>query len=311
MAISIVDFKPDHLSGSDKPDFSAVSQTLGGEQQIRTMTNKKPKRLRRPFRIYDIMRRLEATGLPETEAIVRCRLEYYQAEREALPNDIEERITKIDLACMGVSSGDRPEVLLGLCITQPSEVFWPVVRMRWSTCEDTWAWREVALGMLRSHQATRPEVTPGVRRIWRGCSRSRVLGLSWTTDRAVATGFAAGHRVPVPNPVVAEATIDERGVFVAIDDRKEAEVVIDPEHLHDLIVHDLPVLLAIIASPGLASAQDKGMSEQPPAKQSAPVESTDASGHDVQAGRPKTAEKPKKQGAKKSSKKGSVETEKQ
>ena len=73
----------------------------------------------------------------------------------------------------------------------------------------------------------------------------------------------------------------------------------------------LPVLLAMIASAGLASAQDKGIKAQPPAKQSAPAESTDASAHDAQAGRPETADEPKKQSdAKKSSKKGSAETEK-
>ena len=55
----------------------------------------------------------------------------------------------------------------------------------------------------------------------------------------------------------------------------------------------LPPILAIIASAGQASAQDKGMSEQPPAKQSAPANSTDAPGHDAQAGRPDTAEKPR------------------
>jgi len=53
----------------------------------------------------------------------------------------------------------------------------------------------------------------------------------------------------------------------------------------------LPVLLATIASAGLASAQYKGGNEQPPAKQSAPADSTDASGHDAQTGRPETAEK--------------------
>jgi hypothetical protein len=51
----------------------------------------------------------------------------------------------------------------------------------------------------------------------------------------------AGHRVPVPDPGVAEATIDEFGVF---DDRKEAEVVIDPAQLRGLVVHELPRLLA-------------------------------------------------------------------
>jgi PRC-barrel domain len=50
---------------------------------------------------------------------------------------------------------------------------------------------------------------------------------------------------------------------------------------------------ALIASAGFPAAQDKGMGDQPPAKQSAPSESTDAPGHDAQSGKPETAEMPK------------------
>jgi hypothetical protein len=57
----------------------------------------------------------------------------------------------------------------------------------------------------------------------------------------------------------------------------------------------LSVLGALIASAGLAFAQDKDMSKQPPAKQSAPAESSHGSGHDAQTGKPETAEKPKGQ----------------
>lgn len=52
---------------------------------------------------------------------------------------------------------------------------------------------------------------------------------------------------------------------------------------------------ALIASFGLASAQDKVVSPgpQPPAKQSAPSESADAPGHDAQSGKPATGESTK------------------
>jgi hypothetical protein len=53
---------------------------------------------------------------------------------------------------------------------------------------------------------------------------------------------------------------------------------------------------ALIASAGITAAQEKGMGDQPPAKQSAPSESTDAPGHDAQSGKPETAEKPNDQG---------------
>jgi hypothetical protein len=47
--------------------------------------------------------------------------------------------------------------------------------------------------------------------------------------------------------------------------------------------------LSLMASAGSALGQREG--KQPPAKQSAPAESTDAAGHDVQGGQPETAEK--------------------
>jgi hypothetical protein len=51
--------------------------------------------------------------------------------------------------------------------------------------------------------------------------------------------------------------------------------------------------LALIAGTGLASAQDKGSpANPPPAKQSAPSESSDAPGHDAQSGRPEMGERP-------------------
>ncbi len=53
----------------------------------------------------------------------------------------------------------------------------------------------------------------------------------------------------------------------------------------------LPILMAVAASGGLASAQDKSLGKQPPAKQSAPAEANEASGHDAQSGNPETADK--------------------
>lgn len=53
----------------------------------------------------------------------------------------------------------------------------------------------------------------------------------------------------------------------------------------------LPIVAAAtIAAGGAALAQDKALSGQPPAKQSAPSESSHASGHDVQTGKPETGE---------------------
>jgi len=63
----------------------------------------------------------------------------------------------------------------------------------------------------------------------------------------------------------------------------------------------LSILAAwLIASAGLAFAQSE--SKQPPAKQSAPSDSTDAPGHDAQTGKPETGEKNAKDRTKKGSK---------
>lgn len=62
------------------------------------------------------------------------------------------------------------------------------------------------------------------------------------------------------------------------------------------LLFPLIVASALIAPAGMPAAQDKGITDQPLAKQSAPSQSPDASGHDVQAGKPETAEKPNGQG---------------
>jgi hypothetical protein len=134
-------------------------------------------------------------------------------------------------------STTRLEAILGLCHGQPPEVFWPAFTEAWTGCDDTWWWRVVLLDIMRS-QATRHKVTPGMRQIWRGCSRARVRGISWTTDRTVAERFARGHRgIRVPNSVVAEAYVDETAVFAEIDGRSEHERLVDPRRLRRLVIH--------------------------------------------------------------------------
>ena len=73
-----------------------------------------------------------------------------------------------------------------------------------------------------------PDTVP----IYRGCSKERVRGISWTTDRTVAKSFASGHRgVAVPNASLAHAIIPKGAVFCVFTDRQESEVLIDPDRL--------------------------------------------------------------------------------
>lgn len=71
------------------------------------------------------------------------------------------------------------------------------------------------------------------------------------------------------------------------------------------------VATGLIALGGPVWAQDKRIDQQPPAKQSAPAESPEASGQDAQTGKPETGEDKDKAGAKKDTgKKGSAQTNK-
>jgi hypothetical protein len=165
----------------------------------------------------------------------------WQEMREAIAKEpVAEHIRRIvGEGAFGphINSTRRLEVVLGLCIGQPPEVFWPVLAEAWSSRDDTWMWQGIQLDMMRS-QATRPPLPQDEYRIWRGCSRSRMRGISWTTDRAVAEGFARGHRgICVPDSVVVEAQIDRSAVFIAVDTRNEQELLVDPRRLRRMVLH--------------------------------------------------------------------------
>jgi hypothetical protein len=148
----------------------------------------------------------------------------------------------------GVQSGNRLAVMLALLKYQPSGVFWPVFHETWDHCDGTWGLRHWLAADLRRHNERRLGATylrgdnrawldslPDPVRVFRGCSRERVKGVSWTTDREIADGFAYGHRgIRVPRPVIASGLAAKRTIYAAYVERKEAEVVLDPEALTGL-----------------------------------------------------------------------------
>ena len=68
--------------------------------------------------------------------------------------------------------------------------------------------------------------------VYRGCPRNRVRSLSWSLCREVAEKFARGHRgIPVPDAVIATATIRGRDILFATDARDEREVLVDYRNL--------------------------------------------------------------------------------
>jgi hypothetical protein len=125
---------------------------------------------------------------------------------------------------------------------EPPDVFWTVFIENWNICDGFWSLRQDLLLTLRERKARLspiglmkpadrafydglPEHVP----VFRGCTRRRVRGLSWTTDRERAEFFARGSRFgPQPDPVIACAEIAKANLFFVSTARKEGEAVLDP-----------------------------------------------------------------------------------
>lgn len=127
----------------------------------------------------------------------------------------------------------------------PREIFWPVFYDCWSRCDDTWHMQDYLIRALRHHApAILPEdeqkvfdALPDQVRVYRGCSRTRIMSASWTTERTMAENFARGHRfIPVPDPVIATGMIAKSDIFLTNNQRKEDEVLLDPYKLRELSV---------------------------------------------------------------------------
>jgi len=140
----------------------------------------------------------------------------------------------------GVNSENRCGRMLDVLSESGDEdAFWPVFLSAWSRCDDTWNMRHEILdavqecggGFLRHISAEDRMIYDHLPRwitAYRGCSRDRIFGLSWTLDRTIAAGFARGHRGIRPDdPVVAEVKIRKRDIVAMFNDREEGEILID------------------------------------------------------------------------------------
>jgi hypothetical protein len=128
-------------------------------------------------------------------------------------------------------SHERTGAMCKLISHEPAEIFWPVFIWNWPHCDATWKWRTQLVETLqrvgpcsqeyyRKYGGDRGEFfdsLPDQTIVYRGAPRSRIHGaVSWTTDKAIAQGFAQGHRgIAVPNPVVAVGVIEKVRVFLA------------------------------------------------------------------------------------------------
>ncbi|MGE5158766.1 MAG: hypothetical protein ACM3OF_11535 [Gemmatimonas sp.] len=137
---------------------------------------------------------------------------------DGTPASINAAVTAA-CACSGHFDSDRRlGALLYVLQNASAAVFWRVMLSEWRMCDATWAYLPALLAQTRRHGNARSympaEALAALRAlpprvsVYRGCSRHRVAGIAWTLDRAVAKGFARGHRlIPVSDPVVASATI--------------------------------------------------------------------------------------------------------
>ncbi|MBX5221272.1 hypothetical protein HJC04_13235 [Rhizobium sp. NLR8a] len=143
------------------------------------------------------------------------------------------------------NSTNRISALIDILLHAPKEVGLSIFVENYSTCDNTWHYRNDILILLKRLGHARDAMDsealhyfsalPDPVVIYRGCQETRIRGLSWTTERAVAEGFARGHRsMTVAKPVVASAEIPKAAVFFAVTHREEAELVINPRRLRKL-----------------------------------------------------------------------------
>lgn len=163
-------------------------------------------------------------------------------EKEAIRDTVKQ------LFGIGVNSHDRLWRMLNETIGHGWRTFFPIFEETYSSCDATWHDRKQLLDALRCNHDERGWEPPGIRKlpeivtVYRGCSRGRVRGVSWTTGRNVAERFAFGHRgIRVPNPVIASAIIPREHVFAVINNRSEKEVILDPKRLRQLKVEDFDI----------------------------------------------------------------------
>lgn len=168
-----------------------------------------------------------------------------------MPNDIASRAKEIweNLAFFG--SHERAGPLADVLSTLSGELFWRVLYDNWQTCDAMGPQTAKLLSILVNENRAghfsnfMPSETadwyadlPEELVIYRGASALAMRGLSWTTDRDVATQFARGHRgILVYMPTIFTAKISKEFVLAAFDN--EREVVIPPERMK---LHDFDVL---------------------------------------------------------------------
>jgi hypothetical protein len=136
----------------------------------------------------------------------------------------------------------RPQALLGLIREAPPELFWRAFLPLWPSCGVSFHQDEL-LKLLRRNAPAHPffnagqaaffEALPPTVTIFRGCSRDRRHGLSWSTSHKIADElgrYLHGYGITVPIEVVTSRVRREDIIAVFSDDGAQ-EILIDPTML--------------------------------------------------------------------------------
>ena len=157
----------------------------------------------------------------------------------------------VESCSLSESSEGCLSTVLSLIEFAPPEIFWPALMNEWCRCDATWDHGQrllqalmnqtkPALPFFSSSQRQLFDALPPQVQVFRGCSAPRACAIAWTMDRAIAEGFARGHRgIPVPEPVVASAFIAKEHIFFITDERQEREVILNPRRLRQVVVEPL------------------------------------------------------------------------
>jgi hypothetical protein len=152
------------------------------------------------------------------------------------------KLCEDELYCIGQDSWSRPHTALDIarqiCNARP-DVAWQFIMNAWSGFDliphDDYrrlfarkAMREWwCPGWMPADAKQFYETLPAKVTIYRGQDGDHGVGLSWTTDIAIATRFARGHRGSVnPDPVVMKCEVRKRAIVFVTVDREESETVL-------------------------------------------------------------------------------------
>lgn len=108
--------------------------------------------------------------------------------------------------------------------------FWDIVREEWSGFDRIN--HEFYAAMFRRFLPYWPGIgsrtrLPSSFQVWRGQNQNnQQIGLSWTTNKKVASGFGIGFRYSNPSPVLYSTKVNLKDVALVVDYRNEAEIVL-------------------------------------------------------------------------------------